>query len=170
MGLLLGLELFCLEDEGIVQAETMPIESEAADQVAVERVLVHPVTVLKRVPIQKNIMEHGLSFEGYMEVESPGGDWIIHGCWRFTLTVGFKHACTVRVREVPSQTNLSAGSGIRLHVPETASQTGVQIDAKTRVCARWVGSPSPLNMEVDDGFILELVMPSLGIGRIDPTM
>ena len=163
MGLLLGLELFCLEDEGIVQSETMPIESEAADQVAGERVLIHPVTVLKRVPVQKNIMEHGLSFKSYVEVESPGGDWIIHGYWHFTLTVGFEHVRAVRMRKVPSQPDLGAGSGICLHVPETASQTGVYIDAETRVSARWGGSPSPLNVEVDDGFIPKLVMPSLGI-------
>ena len=173
MGTFLCLKLPGLEDDDMDKMKSADVKSESTRHMSDESSLVHTMTFFECITVKENVAENSLAFHrdecmdavGRM-LTYPQSFFAGHLARMIPIEIGQSECAGHIFTESQFETCASVG----FHVSQTASDSGEELDAGVRRVSPLPCLPSAVNMKVHDGLVLELMMPTAGMGRVDPFM
>jgi hypothetical protein len=157
---------------GIGDLEAMDDHSDAPDDIGDKRLLADAVAVPEGVPVEENVPGYGVPINGKEEVDAETTKraeetrvCIIHG----GAAVGSRpdQIRSEIVRDVPAKTHLAAQIDSGVGISHGDSHVGNAVESETSRISGLHRPPLALKVNVQHGFVVELMCPALGITRTD---
>lgn len=163
----LCLELLRSENISVSEPESFLVDNETQNDIANKGMLIHAVTFLKSVAIQKNISQHGMPDQIHVAVDSrlfcicSVIDLLIEKST--ALSAGTKEKRPEIPGEIRTEPELPSCGHRRHHGSQAPAGMAYQINLNFILLSRPENPPFFVENKVNDNFILELMVPSLGL-------